>query len=105
MALCSLEHISNELHAKRRARLCLPVRTPGVGAETEEEGGSLSGTMDIPSVDLGISALFIHLTVVGESVLKSHRIAPKNVKQTHRLMWTPSTTIKVTWKGESLEKS
>lgn len=48
LALNNLEHISEEVHARRKNKIVLPPRTPGVGAEAESEFS------DLPSSTLGI---------------------------------------------------
>lgn len=40
-ALSNLEQMSEEVHARRKSKLALPPRTPGVGAETESEMSDL----------------------------------------------------------------
>ncbi len=54
-ALERLEEISNSVHEKRRKRIQLPPRTPGVGAEATDS------TSDLPSINLGIYWLTICL--------------------------------------------
>jgi len=49
-ALSNLEAISEEIHQKRRKRLLLPPRTPGVGAESD--------VSSLPEVSLGNTAVF-----------------------------------------------
>ena len=45
-ALHNLEAISDEIHLKRRKRMMLPPRTPGVGAESD--------ISSLPEVNLGM---------------------------------------------------
>jgi hypothetical protein len=44
-ALTNLEEISDDIHRKRKKRLNLPPRTPGVGAESD--------LSSLPSINLG----------------------------------------------------
>lgn len=57
-ALSNLEQMSEEVHARRKSKLALPPRTPGVGAETESE------MSDLPSSHFGKFSVVLIFTFI-----------------------------------------